>query len=266
VFIKAQANCKLLYLVLFESSLIRPDNYKKENHSAFKKVFTWDADLVDKIKYFKITIPQNPSPEIKTPKSLDRKFATLIASNKKSHLPGELYSKRVEAIEYFELHHQESFDLYGNSWDKDVYSGFFKFLNLLNRLPWKMPFRLQPHYSVFKGRVESKLIVLCQYKFSICFENFCNSNGYITEKIFDCFYAGCVPVYWGAPDVKDYIPANCFIDMRDFNSYEELYRFLNSMPDKEFVQYQKNISNFLEGDAYKVFLPDAFADILLNNL
>ena len=40
--------------------------------------------------------------------------------------------------------------------------------------------------------------------------------GYITEKIFDSFAAWCVPVYWGASNVTDYIPEGCFIDRRKF--------------------------------------------------
>ena len=40
-----------------------------------------------------------------------------------------------------------------------------------------------------------------------------NVNGYVTEKIFDAFKAGCVPVYWGAENITKYVPAECFIDM-----------------------------------------------------
>ena len=48
--------------------------------------------------------------------------------------------------------------------------------------------------------------------FAICYENARDIPGYITEKIFDCFFAGCVPIYWGgAPNVTDHIPANTFI-------------------------------------------------------
>ena len=47
----------------------------------------------------------------------------------------------------------------------------------------------------------------------------------VSEKIFDCFAAGNVPIYWGASNVTDYIPEDCFIDMRSFSSFEELYQF-----------------------------------------
>jgi hypothetical protein len=42
--------------------------------------------------------------------------------------------------------------------------------------------------------VDSKKNTLEKYKFSICYENARDIPGYITEKIFDCFFAGCVPI------------------------------------------------------------------------
>ena len=44
----------------------------------------------------------------------------------------------------------------------------------------------------------------------------------MTEKLFDCFFSGTVPVYWGAPDVFDWVPADCFIDMRQFTDFAQL--------------------------------------------
>lgn len=41
-----------------------------------------------------------------------------------------------------------------------------------------------------------KLLYLQQYKFNICPENSV-SDGYVTEKIFDCLHSGCIPIYSG---------------------------------------------------------------------
>ncbi|MDR1453444.1 MAG: hypothetical protein LBJ25_05680 [Candidatus Margulisbacteria bacterium] len=43
---------------------------------------------------------------------------------------------------------------------------------------------------------DNKDVYLRQYKFNICPEN-SQSPGYVTEKIFDAFHAGCIPVYNG---------------------------------------------------------------------
>ena len=48
---------------------------------------------------------------------------------------------------------------------------------------------------------------LQDYKFNICFENE-QQAGYITEKYFHSKAAGCIPIYWGDPDLsRDFDPA-----------------------------------------------------------
>lgn len=29
---------------------------------------------------------------------------------------------------------------------------------------------------------------------------------YVSEKVYDALIAGCVPIYWGAPNIQDFIP------------------------------------------------------------
>ena len=41
------------YLVIFETELIKIDNWKIDNHKLFKKIFTWNDDIIDNKKYFK---------------------------------------------------------------------------------------------------------------------------------------------------------------------------------------------------------------------
>lgn len=56
--------------------------------------------------------------------------------------------------------------------------------------------------SAYGGEVFSKHDTLSKYKFSVCFENGKNLSGFITEKIFDCFSAGTIPIYWGADNIE----------------------------------------------------------------
>ena len=105
-----------------------------------------------------------------------------------------------------------------------------------------------------------------EYKFSICFENAINLPGYITEKIFECFFAGCIPVYLGANNVEVHIPSNCFIDFRKFNNYDELYNFMSNMNDSTILEYQTNIQNFLNSKEYKIFTNDHWKKVLLHEI
>jgi hypothetical protein len=52
--------------------------------------------------------------------------------------------------------------------------------------------------------------VYSQYKFIICFEN-SKTPGYVTEKIFNVFLSGSIPIYDGAPNINDYIQPGTFI-------------------------------------------------------
>ena len=124
-------------------------------------------------------------------------------------------------------------------------------------------------YPSYKGTVENKKPVMEKYRFSICYENARDIPGYITEKIFDSFFAGCVPVYRGASNVTDFIPKNCFVDKRDFASYEELYKFLKSMPDDDYMAYLNNIENFLSAPEAMPYRSEGFAskvaEVVLNS-
>jgi len=201
-----------LYLFVFENEIIKPDNWKLEHYRYFKKIFTWRDDLIDNKKIFKFFLPNKIPEAISFNISQKTKFCCLIAGNKKNNQPRELYSERIRAIRWFEKNQPAHFDLYGKGWDLSLPS------SLTPLKPVLQPFyhKFSPRYASYRGEITSKRTILEQYKFSICYENVRNIPGYITEKIFDCFFAGCVPIYLGASNVTDYIPENSFIDKRKF--------------------------------------------------
>ena len=51
---------------------------------------------------------------------------------------------------------------------------------------------------------------LAPFRYSVAVEN-SRHDHYWTEKIADCFLAGTVPIYWGAPNIRDYFPADAMI-------------------------------------------------------
>ena len=78
------------------------------------------------------------------------------------------------------------------------------------------------------------------YKFVIAFEN-SSSLGYISEKILLPLSVGSIPIYWGAPDVKDYINPECFINVNDFDSFEDCIEYVKKV-DNDDELYQKYIN------------------------
>jgi len=250
------------YLVIFESEPLYPVAWNKNLHVNFKKVFTWNDELVDNKKYIKYYWPNEIPDSVDIDLNKKNKLCTMVIGHKFVSHPLELYSERVKAIRWFEQNHPEDFDLYGMSWDKHYFKGALSILNSFDVLR-KL---IKPGYSSYKGTVKSKREILRKYKFSICYENMRDIPGYITEKIFDCFFAGCVPVYWGAPNVTEHIPADTFIDRRDFKSYDELYGYLKNMTDKEYLNYLNAIKNFIRSEKIYPFSAECFVETLTNEI
>lgn len=69
---------------------------------------------------------------------------------------------------------------------------------------------------------ESKIALYRQYKFVLAFENSILDD-YVTEKLYDPLIAGVVPIYFGAPNITDYLPdASCLVNAAHFSSPKEL--------------------------------------------
>lgn len=250
-------------VLLFESELIRPDNWSAKNHEKFKYVFTWNDDYVDNKKYFKFNFVDANEPKFKK-FSEKTKLCTLIAGNKAKSHPYELYSKRVEAIRWFEKNHPNDFEFFGMGWDRYTFTApvVGKVLNRITPLG-KMFAQKWPSY---RGPVKNKSELLQNYKFSICYENAEKIPGYITEKIFDSMAAGCIPVYWGAPNIANYIPESCFIDKAKFKTYEDLYKHLSDMNEYEYNQMQNAMLDFLKCKEHQIFEAQYNARIIAERL
>ena len=68
--------------------------------------------------------------------------------------------------------------------------------------------------------VKNKKEFLKGYKFSICFEN-SKKLGYISEKLFDAFKAGTIPIYFGDDSVKKLINSKSYIHVNDINDFNK---------------------------------------------
>ncbi len=258
---------KRLYLLLFENPANRPDNYWRWNHRPFEKVFTWDPKWVDDKKYFKMWLPLKLPDSFAIDRSEKTKFCVAIFSQKYSGHRAELYSERVRAIRWFEREHPSEFDLFGLNWDRRYFTGKLSRLNLfLQRFHTKSPSATQARrFPSWRGPVKSKNAVMRGYKFAIAYEN-ASFPGYVSEKIFDAFFAGCVPIYEGAPDVTDYIPPETFIDKRNFPDYPSLYRHLKGMSAREYNDRLDAIESFVRGERIKLFGPENFTQMFLKHI
>ena len=67
----------------------------------------------------------------------------------------------------------------------------------------------------------SKLVFMNRYKFNIAFEN-SEGDGYITEKLIDCYKANVVPIYWGSFGNVSPFPEDSMILANRYKSFEDL--------------------------------------------
>ena len=126
----------------------------------------------------------------------------IINGNKISFIPGELYSLRREAI-----HRLENLDFFGSAWNL---STSLKIKHAIANLLIAIKGKYVPtvsgarfffrKFSEWKGAPLDKKTVLSQYKYCLVIEN---SLEFLTEKLFDALFAGCIPIYVG-PNLSEF--------------------------------------------------------------
>jgi Glycosyltransferase family 10 (fucosyltransferase) C-term len=163
----------------------------------------------------------------------------------------EGYVIRIEAIRYFSRH--SGFELYGMGWDAPVLGYGADYQEAVKRV----------YAGVIPAGVLHKREAISGFKFALCFEN-CPFPGYVTEKITDCFLAGCIPVYWGPPDIGDFVPPETYIDFRRFNSFSALDTYLAQLTEREALQYIEAARDFMRSKAFDQFDVDALVTQWLN--
>ncbi|MBT7600424.1 MAG: hypothetical protein HN560_05065 [Anaerolineae bacterium] len=239
----------------WEALAVSPENWNPELHKLFPVIFTWHDEYVDGDKFFKIHLPQTGQfPNVPNVPFRGRKLLVNISRNKSASHSRELYSARRASIRHFERTQPDKFDLYGVGWNRPT-----------NFLEKTLPFSRR-RYSSYRGKVQNKWDVLPHYRFSLCYENIKDEPGYVTEKIFDCMRARCVPIYWGAPNITDYVDEEAFIDRRQFETDEELEAYLLRVTEQEFEKFQDAMQNYLQSERFAKFLPLAFADTIISVL
>jgi hypothetical protein len=111
------------------------------------------------------------------------------------------------------------------------------------------------------------LNVMNKYKFILCFEN-SYGNGYITEKIFNCFFAKCIPIYKGSSIISNYINDDSFISLnnndnninfiekiKQINNDEHLFNNIINKSKKSITynneDYENKLINFINNNIIK---------------
>lgn len=202
-------------------------------------------------KYYKKNFPIIPKYKSEHLDWLKEKFLIWQSPIRKKAIDNELITKRLEAVSYFGS--QNLLHLFGSGWDK------------LENLPIYWQIRLKNVIAKIHPksvRRKDKIMKIAGYKFAVCFEN-TSFPGYVTEKIIDCFAAGVIPVYLGAPDITKFVPANSFINMRNFNSFNRLHKYLTNISKQEALAIISQGKDFLKSPKGKLYSHENMAEFVL---
>lgn len=249
----AEGRVRLVAFVVMEPPVVAPHLYNAlpELTASFDLVYVhningdgYSLDGVDvsKLRRLYWPIPYNDALEPYWGNANRMKRIVVING---SHNPRgrkkELYSMRINAM--VELSRVGVVDLYGVDWNK-------WWLRRARWLPyWKNRRTLM---AIYKGKCASKFEVLQNYEYCLCFENMV-MDGYITEKLFDCLYAGTIPLYLGAPDILNYVPDDVFVDCRKYSTWSEMWREVASYSPEKIRDMRNAGREFLKSDMARKF-------------
>ncbi len=234
-------------LITGEPPVVLPANWDPRVHARFGTILTWNDAFVDGRQLHKFFWPVTAyAPETPPVPFGRKKLLVSISGNKTSSHPKELYSARRATIRHFERRRPAEFDLYGAGWEPGGSEG-----------------KATPSY---RGAVRHKWEIYPRYRFGLCYENMRDEPGWTTEKIFDCMRADCVPIYWGASNVSEYVDPEAFVDRRRFASDADLEHFLADVTEADYRRYREAIRSYLAGERFAKFLPPAFSETLVRVL
>lgn len=254
------------YLIALENPHINRLNEDRDYCQRFRKVFAWDKRLHDLPDVTPVMVPNRlefgPFP-VFAERGI---FSCLINANKafRAPLPNDLYLERIKTIRWYERNAPEHFELYGMGWQKPAPA--HDLAGKLRRSIASLRVKLHGYrpFPSYRGEVRDKAEVMQRSKFAWCYENTIGPDNYITEKIFDSFLSGCVPVYWGAENVLEHIPADCFIDRRNFPDTAAVHQYLQAVTPERYERYQADIAGYLGSERAQPFGAERFVQVIVD--
>ena len=78
------------------------------------------------------------------------------------------------------------------------------------------------------------------YTFVLIVENN-NGAGYVSEKLYDAYIAGCIPLYYGNNNSSVDIPKEMYVDLKQYQTSEQLQNYLDSLSLEDVEKMRKAV-------------------------
>ena len=193
--------------------------FQRENTAILKKKTSWFRSIIlptlkhnysyDNGYFYTFTTAHflNKSyDELKSMKYPEKtKNISCIVSSKNL---GPTYTDRKKFIKQYSNNFQNSIDIYGKGWNKELGNNYKGELGSY-------------HQDINKNT--SKLDGLLSYNYSICLENYPQEK-VMSEKITDSLLSWCMPIYYGPECTNKYYPKDAFhlIDINNKNVFTKV--------------------------------------------
>lgn len=126
----------------------------------------------------------------------------------------------------------------GHDSEYGLRSDFFQRISAYKRVESPGTFlNNMPEGEIVKFKDESKVDFQHKCKFSLCLES-TKSEGFVTEKIADAFFADTIPIYYGSATVSDIFNRKAFINLSEFESFDKAI--------EKIVEIDKNDDMYME--------------------
>lgn len=253
-----------IIFVRSEPIVVWPPNYNSKAISLISKLI--EIGRHGAVSHSDIPYPQkwHQNLEFREFVSTRSEKVALINGNKLSFIKGEMYSCRRECI--FEI---PNLDLYGTGWD---ISFMRKLLIFLAEFRLAIMNQMWPRLSNsrnwlrkptnWKGAPKSKLETLSLYKYTLVIEN---SMDALTEKLFDAFFARCIPVYVGPAIAKFEIPESLVVQVEpNLSSIKEGIAIAKAM---DYEEWKTRVNTWLLQDTvFDKWSADNAYDVIANEV
>lgn len=229
-------------LIINEPEVVISQNSKTSVHRKFDS-------------FIEIGRPES-TPQLKWPQTwrvIDKspyrsKSAIMVNADKWSFVSGSLYWLRAAIAS-----ESNCLDVYGYGWDRRWYVRLahrvFELLRTIValRLPTLEGIRhMLSRPIAYRGAVRDKVAEMSKYSVAVVIEN---SQELLTEKLFDAWFAGCIPVYIGPSVQKFGIPRELVVESKP--NIKDLKIAIDTAVKMDRTQFVKSVEEFLATSAAK---------------
>jgi hypothetical protein len=234
------------FLIMYECAQILPDMHKDSTLAEYGHIYAPSPFWATNFKTVKFNYPFHLNFNHQELQNNIRQVKIgIIQRNLLSCIKGENYTLRRRIIKA----RKNKIVVAGEGWGANKFVQYFRYIKLCRYYARKVRLSkliLFPKSLISEKKflpVSDKQEFLSKVEFAIIIEN---HEDYVSEKIFDCFRAGTVPIYYG-PNLEDFgIPENTVIKVNDL---VELKNVVDRIDEYNSKLYRQNAFDFLKHGA-----------------